>query len=296
MGMITRRCFCRTASLALPLLSTSLSAWRPAFGAASQPLRTTRGGRLLLDVRVNGQPVEALLDSGAEMSVLDLSFARRLELEGTRTETARGSGAGVLEAGIVDGVRLDAVGLELKNQTVAVLDLSDVADRLLGRPLEMILGREIFDAARLQIDIAGGRIEVMDDTVDPPGVRLPLTTEHGIETFPVRVEDQAPVQAALDLGNGSNVILGADYAKRAGLLADGRAVTRETGGGIGGATERDVITLSSLEIAGRVFRDVPASVDEGANANDVNVGLSVLRHFLITTDYSERLLWLLPRD
>ena len=293
--MITRRRFC-LGSIALSALCTS-PRWSSATTAnAMHRLRATAGGRLMLDVRVNGEPVEALLDSGAEMSVLDLSLARRLGLAQMREETARGSGEGVLEAGIVDGVTLAAVGLELPNQTVAVLDLTDVAARLLGHPLAMILGREIFDAARLQIDIAGGTIGVVPEAPDPAGERLPLTTEHGIETVAVRIEGKAPVQAAFDLGNGSNVLVSSDYARRAGFLDDGRTITRETGGGIGGPTERAVLVLSSLEIAGRVFHDVPASIDAGATANDVNVGISILRHFLITTDFRERLLWLLPRD
>ena len=294
--MITRRNFCVLGSLALPVLgAATLPPPTRAAGAETQRLRTTRGGRLMIDVRVNGEPAEALLDSGAEMSVLDLKFAQRLALAGSRTETARGSGESVLEAGIVEGVTLAALGLVLRDRTIAVLDLSDVATRLLGHPLAMILGREIFDAARLQIDITDGTIAVVPEAPDPSGLRLPLTTEHGIETFPVRVEGAAPVQAAFDLGNGSNALVSAAYAARAGLLSDGRAVTREFGGGIGGATERDVIVLSTLEIAGRVFRDVPASIDDADNANDVNVGISLLRHFLITTDYRQRLLWLLPR-
>ena len=40
------------------------------------------------------------------------------------------------------------LGLTLTAQTVATADLGDVGRRLLGRPLEVILGRELFDAAR----------------------------------------------------------------------------------------------------------------------------------------------------
>jgi hypothetical protein len=46
-------------------------------------------------------------------------------------------------------VRLEALGLSLRDQTVAVTDLTDVGQRLLGHRIDVILGREIFDAARL---------------------------------------------------------------------------------------------------------------------------------------------------
>lgn len=291
--MIARRDFI------LRTLAGFAAATRPgldAVAAAEDPvhaLRTTQGGRLLVDVRVNGVPVEALLDSAAEMTLLDLEFARRIDLTASVTETARGSGEGVLEAGIVEGVMLEAVGLTLRNQTVAMLDLSDVARRLLGHPLHAILGREVFDAARLRIDIAGGTIEVVSPATAPAGVRLPLETQHGIETFPLSVEGGLPVQAAFDLGNGSNVLIGAGYAMRTGLLTDGRPVSRERGGGLGGETERQVVHLATMEIAGRTFHDVPVSIEDNDSATDVNVGIAILRHFVITTDFAGRSLWLL---
>jgi len=291
-AMLNRRQLLSRLGCTIALCATSSALAGPQ--QAAVPLRTTRGGRLMLDIEVNGASVEALLDSGAEMTLLNRAFAEQLDLVATSTETARGSGKGVLEAGIVEGVTLEAAGLVLEDQTVAVIDLTDVATRLLGHPLHAILGRELFDAARLQIDIEGGTLAVVSSSAEPRGTGLPLTSEHGIETFPVRVEGGPPVQAALDLGNGSNVLIGAAYARRAGLL-DGRPATRERGGGLGGETEREVIRLKSLEVAGRTFHDVPASIDDQSSATDVNVGVSILRHFVITTDFDARSVWLEPR-
>jgi hypothetical protein len=123
------------------------------------------------------------------------------------------------------------------------------------------------------------------------GVRLELTTTNGIEVFPVRVEGEA-AQAAFDLGNGSNVLVAGGYAKRRGLVTDGRPVSQEIGGGLGGAAKRSVFALKSLEIAGNTLTDVPASLDEGDFATELNVGISVLRHFVITTDFRAHSLWL----
>ena len=72
-------------------------------------------------------------------------------------------------------------------------------------------------------------VEVLVPKEAPRGVRLPLTSEHAIETLPVRVEDGATVAATFDLGNGSQVLVGAAFAKRAqhGLTPLGKAVVRE---------------------------------------------------------------------
>jgi hypothetical protein len=72
-------------------------------------------------------------------------------------------------------------------------------------------------------------------------------------------------------------------------------VGKKSGGGIGGAVTRDVVVLKDLRVAGRRFRNVEASVDDLPNANDLNIGTSILSKFLITTDFSARAVWLAPR-
>jgi hypothetical protein len=82
------------------------------------------------------------------------------------------------------------------------------------------------------------------------------------------------------------VLVGAALAQRLRLLSDGRAVGSQRGGGLGGEGTRQLIRLRSLEVAGRTFADLPAAIDVQASAADVNLGVSVLRHFLITTDFA----------
>ena len=52
---------------------------------------------------------------------------------------------------------------------------------------------------------------------------------------------------------------------------------------------------TSLTVAGRTFRNVPAAIDDQPNANDLNVGTSILKEFLIVTDFKQRAVWLAPR-
>ena len=274
--------------LALPVLAAAGSA------ARTYPLTPTRGGRLLVEARVNGVPVEALLDSAAEMSFIDPALAQRLGLTRGAAVAAQGSGAAPVDAGLVPGVRLEAFGLLLPDQTLAVTGLADIGTRLLHRRIDMILGREVFDAARLEIDIAHRRLRVLKVHEQPRGTRLVLSTQRGIETLSVRVEGGPPVQAALDLGNGSQVLIGAALAARLNLLHDGRPVRSLAGGGLGGARQRQVITLRTLDVAGCRLAAVPAAIDDKESATDLNIGVSVLRHFRVTTDFAAHLAWLEP--
>jgi hypothetical protein len=282
-----------TAALILLLPTVAPSATSSA--ERTYEVSLTRGSRLLVQARVNAHPVEALLDSAAEATLIDRQFAKTLKLASATTVSGQGSGGSSFDANLVKGVRLQAFGVSLENQTVAVTDLEDVGQRLLGRRIDVILGREIFDAARLQIDVEGRRITVLRPEADPPGIRLELTTEHGVETIPVSVEQAGTVRATFDLGNGSQVLIGKQLVERLHLLSDGHAVSAGRGGGLGGETERQVIVLRSLEVAGRRFESVPAAIDSQPSASDLNVGVDILRHFVITTDFAAHAVWLQPR-
>jgi len=249
----------------------------------------------MIAAKIDGHPVSALLDSAAEATIIDKEWARQLKLNLGQAVTGQGSGNASFDAQLVNGVTLEAVGLRLEDQTVAVSDLSDVGRRLLHKRVDAILGREIFDAARLSIDIEGRRMSVIGRDREPRGSRLELVTEHGVETVPVRVEAGGPVRATFDLGNGSHVLISAGLAERMRLLTDGRRVTSQRGGGLGGETKRQVFRIHALEIAGIKFTNVEASVDPHASASDVNIGVSILRHFRITTDFANHAVWLDPR-
>jgi predicted aspartyl protease len=269
-----------------------LAALLPLASAAAEPAPSD-GERLYIRVDVNGQRTLALLDSAAEMTILDDDFAARLGLAPTGSAVAHGSGAATMEARFADHVRIALPGIAL-DLRVAIVDLDEMAGRLLGRPIDMLLGRELFDSNRLWIDIATGYVERAGEAA-PVGVRLPVGAHRGTPTIAAAVEGHAPVQAVFDLGNGSEVLIGRAYAERIGLTAAARIVERRSGGGLGGARNFDIVVLRSLTLAGQEFRDVRAAIDPGETASDLNIGTSILRNFTITADFPNRAIWLRPR-
>ncbi len=56
-----------------------------------------------------------------------------------------------------------------------------------------------------------------------------------------------------------------------------------------------MLRLKSLEVAGQVYTDAAAAIDAQPSATEVNIGVNVLRHFFITTDFENHVLWLEPR-
>ena len=143
--------------------------------------------------------------------------------------------------------------------------------RLAGRPIDVVVGREIFDAARLRIDIGRGTIGQIAQQELPRGVELPLQDRRGLMLMPVSIEGRAPVGAEFDLGNGTGVILSRRYAMRAGLF-DGRPITSTLGGGLGGAKPRQGLVLKSLSVAGRRFPNVHVDIDDAPALGSAHVG------------------------
>lgn len=284
----------RAVTAIAPALVLALAAPAPASAQSGYAIEFS-AGRIFVPVIVNGRPAAGLLDSGAEMTILDDGFAARAGLELAGSEQARGTGAGSVEARFAKGVNLAAAGVGLSARTVTVVDLEDVASRLIGRPVDVVLGREFFDSGRLRIDLQAGRIGAVARRARPAGTRFRLTTRHGIETFPVAVEGNPPAAAHFDLGNGNEVLVGRAYAVRIGLTAPHRITGRRAGGGLGGEVQRELVTLKTLRIGTETFTDVPAAIDDSEGAGDLNIGTSILRHFLITTDFPQHALWLQRR-
>jgi len=268
-------------------LGLALAALLVASGASAEPM-VFDNGRLFIPARINGAPTEALLDSGAETTVLTPQLAAKAKLPGGQAIMIKGSG-GSAPAHLVEGAEVDALGVTLHPEAVVIMDLSDISKRLVKRPLAMILGREMFDSARLRVDIAGRAVGVVPKDSAPPGTKLSLTGHAGIESIPVTLNGK-PAQAEFDLGNGSGVLISRAYADRLQL----KTIGQRSGGGIGGKLMRDLVRIDALEVAGRTFRDVEAAVDDQPNGNDLNIGTSILKNFLITTDFAARSVWLAP--
>lgn len=266
-----------------------------ATAAAAAPGRIEiTNGRLFLPVEVNGVSVPGLLDSAAEVTAVDDGLAARLNLTLAGSQEAKGTG-GTATIRFAHGVRLAAAGVTLPAATVAVLDLQDVVARLIRRPTDVIVGRDYFDAGRMRIDIGRGEAGPVARQGKPKGRLFPLVTIRGVEAFPASVEGQPQVWADFDLGNGSEVLVGRAYAERIGLTAAGRIKGKRLGGGIGGAVERDLVVLKKLQVGGRTYRNVAAAIDPLPNAADLNIGTSILKDFVITTDFPQHSLWLEQR-
>lgn len=281
-------------TLIAPVILAALAACASTPPEAPTPDIRVINNRIFLPAELNGVPTQALLDSGAELSLVDTGFARQLALAAFGDAEAKGTGAGTESVQFADGVTLSAAGVTLENAVVAILDLTDVSARLTGTPLTLVLGRELFDAHPWHLDIEAGTFRRLQASDLPDAGAAALTDAHGIKQIDILING-VPAKADFDLGNGSEVLVSQAFAERAGLMAPGNVLGTKQGGGIGGAVERTLVRADTLEVGGKVLKDVTLAVDPQAEGADANIGISVLRHFVLTIDYAGNRVWLVPR-
>ncbi len=242
---------------------------------------------------------EALLDSGAQMTTIDQAFAETLGLVGGPTITAGGTG-GVATASIAKGARLQIGDLSCE-LTVAILDLSAIARRM-GCPLNVILGKEVFNGAVVDLDFGSRSAEFHEPggyAAPKEAVVVPLRQIGALRATEISVEGRPPIAVEFDLGNGSPLLLFPAYWGAERLL-EGRGTSTRLSGGVGGQRECFVATLGSIGFAGVTLRDVPTSFTQpGVSAVDSdrilgNLGLPILSRFRLVVDYSRDALGALP--
>ena len=257
------------------------------------PFQFVMQRQIVFPMTVDGKPAEAWLDSGASATVLDMAFAKKLGIELGQAITARGV------AGQVTDVRLakaDLVAgdLAMPGRRIVVMDLSNIA-RITHRPVEVLLGRDVFDQAVVDIDFEGRKLELIPrDAFRPPsGAPVPLKPSADLRSLPIEVAG-TPMQAILDLGNSGGLLIDREFADHYRLL-DGRPLSNDLGVGAEGAREQALTALDKVSVGGMSFDNVPTVATAGLSSRaPANVGIEILSRFHLTIDYAGDRIWMTP--
>ena len=266
---------------------------------------------IYLRATINGsKPLWFLLDTGAEMSVVDSTVAAAVGLTSTGSATARGSGEGTMKAGFAQGVTLAVGRTVATGQTLVTLPL-DALEPIDGRTIDGILGHDFIAAFVVTIDYAQRRVSFRDpsryDTASiRGGERVPIEIEGGIPRIKgtVDVPGAPAVEGLFTLDTGSRTALSFNSpfvqanpaVKR---LADA-SLDAPYGFGIGGATKTRVGRINAFRIGGVRFERpvIGFSFDsKGVDATSTiagNIGGELMRRFRVTLDYGRKVMVLEP--
>jgi hypothetical protein len=268
-------------------------------------------GLILLRARVNNsQPLWFALDSGASFPfVINIRRARllRLKLQGHVT-VGGGAGPGAYEAARTRGVSIDLGGLKFADRTANVLALTSLEAQA-GRPLDGLVGLDLFTRYVVEIDYAGNKIKLYDPQTynySGAGESVPLTLRDGHFFVPAKIE--MPGRPALDgrflvdTGGGLvTAVLTTPFAQSHNLQAPTqRTILDHSLAGLGGETRLLVSRATSFTLGKSLIREpiIYVSQDRGgalaSSEYDGLIGGEILRKFKVIFDYPRRRLILEP--
>ena len=212
-------------------------------------------------VRIAGRDVTALIDSGAQYSVIDRALVGALGLTTFFDMPMVAYGVGG-RAQVGRGVTLDLTigGMAVTGLRAAILDLGPIADEAgLGAPL--VLGQDLLGEAVLELDLKRRRSRLADPglhIVSPALRSVPVRRSGTALTAEVTIEG-AVMRAVIDTGFSSLIALSQGAAEAAGLL-DGRAETAGSSIVLGGVARARVIEVKTVTFGDDLWRAVATPV------------------------------------
>jgi predicted aspartyl protease len=212
-------------------------------------------------VRIAGREVTALVDSGAQYSVIDRALVEALGLTTFFDMPLVAYGVGG-QPQVGRGVTLDLMigSLTVTGLRTAILDLGPLADEAgLGAPL--VLGQDLLGEAVLELDLKRRRARFADPDgyVVSPALRpVPVRRSGTALTAEVTVEG-AVIRAVIDTGFSSLIALSQGAAEAAGLL-DGRPEIAGSSIVLGGMAQARVIEARTVTFGDDLWRGVETPV------------------------------------
>lgn len=275
---------------------------RPRFadGRATPWLRFAgRGDLIELEVHIGDHSVRAVVDSGAQISAIDAGLSQRLALPRTLAAPILAYGLSGAPQ-LTHTVRFDLAtpGLTVPGLRAAALDLARVSN-LTGRPLDLILGRDLLSALVLEADFAWGAARLLARDAfrpDPRARVVPLIPRSGAPTLTGRIAGH-DMHLLIDTGSSGGIALSEAAARRMGLLTPDRLEGTTGSVGVGGLAFDRTVMANDVEIIGERIPALSIQIyrhGRGGPAPDGIIGLGWLRAWRLDLDIAGRRLGLAP--
>ncbi len=277
--------------------------------AAAIPMRV-HGVHILVDVMVNGEgPFVFAFDTGAGINVIDESLAKKLKLNIQGELAGGGFGENKAELQLATGVNLAMPGVEVKDQTIATLDIKNLLEPRLGTRIDGILGFGFISRFVTRVDYKNQQIGFYDaNHFDYQGTGEIVAME--IENSTPYVDaticgyGRKPIRGRflVDSGAGGPVAINGPFAESIRLASSmPKTVLSKGGFGVGGEVTSLVGRLQSLQIGNLVFHDPVADISQnkkGAGADKNRAGIlggGIFSRCVVYFDYPGKRLILEPQ-
>ncbi|HEY0053527.1 MAG TPA: aspartyl protease family protein [Caulobacteraceae bacterium] len=228
----------------------------------------------VIPVGLNGRVVPALVDSGAEYTVIDDAFARELALPSVWTPplVAYGVGGGA-QVGRGVGFDLKLGSLTLAGYRAVALTLGPISS-IAGLSTPLVLGQDVLGALVADIDFPARSMAFhRPGTLAVPAGAIEAVARKNRRALEVSISvEDRPVPVILDTGASAALSLSRATAQTAGLL-DGRRLRETSTIVLGGVARRGSVEAETVRFAGEVLREVEVHIFDASGAPIFPVGL-----------------------
>ena len=301
-------------ALSLSLLIAAVPAWAsPTLhfaskdGVARMPFDYENNHILVRVTLAGGKSGDFILDTGADYTVLNSSFARSVGISGSG-QSSIGDASGTATMSNAPQQVLQLPGLTVQDDNVVMMDL-DHLQPALGHRIAGVLGNDILSASITRIDYAAGEITFYrPDAYTPPAQAtiLPLSSNSSSSgifvsvtlTLPGRKPD--PINFAIDSG-ASYSSLNSPYVDSSGALqAVGKVMSRPAYGAGSARIDFPVGRASGLALGPYLMTGPVLGLYRGKDgvfaSSDFQgvLGEDVLQRFTVTFDYAGKRMVLEP--
>jgi hypothetical protein len=248
--------------------------------------------------QLNGRDsIWIVVDSGASATMMDDGVAKRLGLKRSGSHRTHGP-AGMLTGTMAENVTVSLPGITLERKRLGAVDLSAFARG--GRPMEMILGYELFESSVVRFDYANNLMEVWDSKHAPPrtgGATVPMTLEnnHPYVEASLKLPGRAPLEGRflIDTGSSMALSLAPEVAARESVARALPRTLKTIARGVGGELKSEVGRAESFSLGSLEFSKPTVSIPEPAAQISMpgsvgNIGGQILRRCRVTFDYAKK--------
>lgn len=214
-----------------------------------------------VQVTVAGRTVRALVDSGAQYSVIDRGLFAELGLTQAfdLPLVAYGVGGGAqMGRGATLTVTLGAMRIEALRTAILSLGPLAAGD---GLSAPLILGQDVLGETVLELDARERRMRFhprQDHRMPADLAPIAVRRAGGALSTQVTVEG-ATIDAIVDTGASAILALSREAAEGAGLL-DGRPAEQGASIVLGGAIASQIVRSRTITVGDQIYRDVPTPI------------------------------------
>lgn len=244
-------------------------------------------GHVFAPVRIGDRTYRFLLDTGAQNILIDKRVAADLGLKAVGALEASGATrTGGLQLATLD--ELDVGAGRLRNVVATTIDLGASTDGAFR--IDGILGYPFFAASTVRLDLANRTMTLaVPGSLAPQGEKIPVQVDRAFPEAELRINETTEAPFIIDTGNAGELLLYKPFVDKHPGIVPYTTNSRKSFG-IGGETASyrsalDRIDFGSIPIYHADTDVMLATSGAFADRFDAgNVGLGLLRNFLITFD------------